>query len=90
MKEELKQAIESWILQDQRRVDKQSHLGLCLLVLQQISILRHADPEIMKQAGWVREDEFMQDLMNRTFDKMKTKDNHQEIKSILSKIKPKP
>lgn len=46
--------------------------------------------EIMKQAGWVREEEFLQDLMNRTFEKMKTKDNPEEIKNILSQIKPQP
>lgn len=50
--EQLKQAIEDWVVQNQRRVDKQSHVGLCLLVLQQSSILRYADPKIMRQAGW--------------------------------------
>lgn len=30
--------------------------------LTQASILRHADPEIMKAAGWVREEEIMPDV----------------------------
>ena len=50
MKEELKQAI------DKHFISPLSKLG-AEKALQDPSILRHADPEIMKQAGWVREEE---------------------------------
>lgn len=50
MKEELKQAIEEQFMYivEVDAVEK---------ALQYPSILRHCDPEIMKKAGWVREEE---------------------------------
>lgn len=92
MNEQLKQAIKELVSEYKEYMpDSCSSFAIGMQkALSSPSILRHCDPEIMKQAGWVREEEFMQDLMNRTFDKMKTKDNLEEIKSILSEIKPKP
>lgn len=51
MNEQLKQAIEEnfMYIVEVDAVEK---------ALQDPSILRHADPGIMRQAGWVREDEY--------------------------------
>lgn len=84
MKEELKQAIEEACNYPDRLMFKTA----ASVVLSTPDILRHADPDVMKQAGWVREDDLMQDLMNRTFDKMKTKIDPDEINNILSQLKP--
>lgn len=63
MNEQLKQAIENKFpkyndpLRDFNNVNPQRAIG-AKLCLNDASILRHADPEIMKQAGWVREEEY--------------------------------
>lgn len=62
MNEQLKQAIEAKFpeyndpLRDFNNVNPQRAIG-ARICLQDPSILRHADPEIMKQAGWVREED---------------------------------
>lgn len=52
MKEELKQAIESKYNYHLERYGAEQ-------ALQDIELLRHADPEIMKQAGWVKSEDIM-------------------------------
>lgn len=49
--EQLKQAIESL-------TQIKSEQDIIYKALLWVSILRHADPEIMRQAGWVREEEY--------------------------------
>ena len=55
MKEQLKQAIEGHFIFPESKIGAK-------LCLNDPSILRHADPEIMKQAGWVREEEIRRRL----------------------------
>lgn len=57
MKEQLKQAIEENLNKHRHEtiLNFEGYKKRVDWILQDQSILRHADPEIMKQAGWVRE-----------------------------------
>lgn len=63
MKEQLKQAIEDFIPDKDENgniFNSSPYIKAIVLgALDQPSILRHADPEIMRQAGWVREEEWI-------------------------------
>ena len=57
--EQLKQAIEEVVQKHPNVRCRLSYQHAIEETLSTPSILRHADPEIMKQAGWVREDEWI-------------------------------
>lgn len=95
MKEELKQAIEEAyrISSSDNSVQRQIQFSKRLsvkLALSDPSILRHADPDVMKQAGWVREEDLKTAITAAWMMGQKKENNLTDCMDIILNALPQP
>lgn len=71
MKEELKQAIyEAWCINEinvPKLISEKLFNHIAEIILSDPSILRHADLDVIKQAGWVREEEELEFVLPKGY-----------------------
>ena len=85
MKEPLKQAIQKSADQLFHPKANNTFVNACKIILSDSDVLRHCDPEIMKQAGWVKIEDILK--FNPAMAEYYMQHNYREMYAIWERIR---